>query len=652
MHEHAPLFPTFARWFPRLFSRRVHQHTILIQSASLPDSLAHLISEVCRRSRLRTDEKADVARELIAHFEDGLEAGTPADRLIADFGDVKQAARLIARAKKRQRSLLWQTYATITRALGWATVGLLVLYVGLAIRFFTGSPKITRDYLAELTAPIRAVPESQRAWPHYRESLLAMEDSPEVREIDAPLPGEPGWEVVADWLERNQGPIAQMRRAAVTYMSLGYVPKAGLYEEDYPLWDRRAKQTDAAYRTQIVTEPPIGHTLPTTVGALLPPIGEVRGMARTLWDDARAATQANQPQRALDDIKASLGLAMQLREHRILISDLVTLAVLAGTFNLVNDTLADHPTIFSDAQWQEVAHRIAALTDDKLEIRFDGERAMFADVLQCMYTDDGNGDGHLTAQGREVLNGLVGVKGQPAPNWSSDPVSTITGPAVMAVSASRADLQSRYDQFLNAAAMDMTRPLWERTHDVGQEFIDRLDKEPLSRQRFAVIRLLTPSLYKASTHSQALAMNRDGLLCAIAVELYKRDHQNYPMSLADLVPHYLPQVPLDRFNGKPLGYLVRSGKPVIYGVGSDMDDDGGKPLPRNSEGRLTVEGGAQSIARWNLGVPHENAVDGDWILFPRERDPLRTPAQMRYIPKPGSESPTPVSPTPPSSSTP
>ncbi len=629
----------------------MHDYASLIRNAALPDSLAHLISEVCRRSRLRTEEKADVARELIAHFEDGLEAGTPADRLIADFGDVKQAARLIARAKKRQRSLLWQTYATITRALGWATAALFVLYVGLAIRFFTGSPKITRDYLAELTAPIRAVPESQRAWPHYRESLLAMEDSPEVREIDAPLPGEPGWEVVADWLERNQGPIAQMRRAGMTYTSLGYVPKVGVYEDDYRLWARREKKTLEEYKAG-VSQRHHPSEAPATVAALLPPVAEARHLGRILWDDARVAVQANQPQRALDDINACLGMAMQLREQRILISDLVTLAVLAGTFDLIKDVLADHPAFWSDTALQDLAHRIAALTDDSLMVRFDGERAMFADVLQSMYTDDGHGDGHLTAQGWNVLNSLAGVTSHAAEEWTSNPIETIAGPAVMAISASRADLQSRYDQFLNAVAGEMAKPLWERTRDVGQEFIDRLDMERLSKQRFMVIRLLVPALSRASFNSDTLEMRRDGLLVAISLELYKRNHRDYPPSLADLVPHYLPQVPLDRFNGKPLGYLVRSGKPVIYGVGSDMNDDGGKPLQRNSEGRLTVEGGAQSIARWNLGVPHENAVDADWILFPRERDPLRTPAQMRYVPNPSSESPAPQPPTPPSSSTP
>jgi hypothetical protein len=48
-----------------------------------------------------------------------------------------------------------------------------------------------------------------------------------------------------------------------------------------------------------------------------------------------------------------------------------------------------------------------------------------------------------------------------------------------------------------------------------------------------------------------------------------------PMSLEELVPKYLDAVPKDPFTGEPLGYNAAHG--LIYSVGLDLKDDGGKP---------------------------------------------------------------------------
>ena len=78
----------------------------IIAAAELPQPLANLVGRVIRRTRLSRLEKADVARELVAHFEDGLTAGATPAELVESFGGIKQAARLIRRAKLRGRSLI------------------------------------------------------------------------------------------------------------------------------------------------------------------------------------------------------------------------------------------------------------------------------------------------------------------------------------------------------------------------------------------------------------------------------------------------------------------------------------------------------------------------------------------------------------------
>lgn len=63
---------------------------------------------------------------------------------------------------------------------------------------------------------------------------------------------------------------------------------------------------------------------------------------------------------------------------------------------------------------------------------------------------------------------------------------------------------------------------------------------------------------------------------AIALQRYQLDHNQYPQSLAELVPAYLDAIPTDLFDGKPLRYRLESGgQYVLWTTGSDGEDNGG-----------------------------------------------------------------------------
>ena len=62
----------------------------------------------------------------------------------------------------------------------------------------------------------------------------------------------------------------------------------------------------------------------------------------------------------------------------------------------------------------------------------------------------------------------------------------------------------------------------------------------------------------------------------LAVVMFKRDEGRLPQTLDELVPKYLPSVPEDPFDRKPMKYrLDEDGSWVVYSVGSDGKDDGG-----------------------------------------------------------------------------
>lgn len=87
--------------------------------------------------------------------------------------------------------------------------------------------------------------------------------------------------------------------------------------------------------------------------------------------------------------------------------------------------------------------------------------------------------------------------------------------------------------------------------------------------------------YEYSARSQAFdltfalvwtEMRRRATLIQLALELYRRDHDTYPRTLAELAPDYLEKVPLDPFAGTPFNYLPDGADLPIMDARSDNQD--------------------------------------------------------------------------------
>ncbi len=70
------------------------------------------------------------------------------------------------------------------------------------------------------------------------------------------------------------------------------------------------------------------------------------------------------------------------------------------------------------------------------------------------------------------------------------------------------------------------------------------------------------------------------LMLQLALRAYKLENGAYPPSLKALVPAYLSAVPADPFGGgEPLRYKRSGVTYVLWSIGPDGRDDGGKPIP-------------------------------------------------------------------------
>jgi hypothetical protein len=65
---------------------------------------------------------------------------------------------------------------------------------------------------------------------------------------------------------------------------------------------------------------------------------------------------------------------------------------------------------------------------------------------------------------------------------------------------------------------------------------------------------------------------------AVALAKFRSEHANhFPVSLTELRPNYLRSIPADPFDGEPMRYRKTGEGYVLYSIGQNLKNDGGKP---------------------------------------------------------------------------
>lgn len=586
----------------------------------LPETLArHMLN--CVPFGMSIRERFAAADELIAECRAALDAGTSPEQLIADRPH-KATRRTILKRYRAKRG--W--FGRNGHHLAWLPLIFVGLYLLAVVYFFFSRPTLSVDYLAMLNEPALAVPEEDRAWPGYREVILKLDLPAGSMHGDHPsdegyAPGLPRWPEVREWLMNHRDELDTLRTAAGKPgmgLTVGY---SGHYTEDdaLALWGPNPNDPTQPMRQDVERWDDLYNPM---IEVLLPHLGMTRRLSRVLVADAYLAMEEGDNERFMASTMALNGLARHTAEIPTGMSGLVGVSIRTLAYHAITDALMNEAFMLNDSELNSLQSFLNNDTQDQL-ISFLGGRIEVLDMLQRTHTQGGFGGGHITPEGLMVVfrNSDLAESDRTDSAFINRLGSSIITPGMMLAFPTRTEVIEELNHFQQLAEQDHSIPMWEQSESSLLNTLSDRQSDAMMMRELLIDWNISYWWSTRKTLTQHAAI-RDGLRIGIALEKYRREYGDWPESLDALAPTYLSQLPVDPITGGRLFYRVAKGKPMVYSVGKDRDDDDGR-LPMTKRGYVSgeLEPDPWAAASWDEQDPND-PIDGDWVLFPQYGTPL------------------------------
>lgn len=111
--------------------------------------------------------------------------------------------------------------------------------------------------------------------------------------------------------------------------------------------------------------------------------------------------------------------------------------------------------------------------------------------------------------------------------------------------------------------------------EVGDRWPDQQEYAALGGRTAPMTMVLMPVFSRAPMKRDAAIARLDQFHIALALNLYRQEHEEYPRTLEPLAGTVDWPIPDDIFSGEPFGYRLDGDGYVLWSVGPDLDDNGG-----------------------------------------------------------------------------
>lgn len=313
--------------------------------------------------------------------------------------------------------------------------------------------------------------------------------------------------------------------------------------------------------------------------AFAPELGRARSIARINNARMKLAAIAGDLGEFRSALTADVTIRGMLRSSPVLIDHMVADAIQALDFVTVREILARQP----GGAWADAIAEIEATQIPGLPI---------AELIACE---------------RDSLLNVIG--------WIFQTPANVRFGVLSRPIRSLGIVSGRLEPFKHRVGSFRENRDW--LNQTSASIIAALASEPYQRAPLATApppgvllqNMLSAEMFLRSQDARLLHERSLQYLCAL--ERYRDARGEYPLTLADLVPEYLPELPADPWSGRPFGYrrLERGTLEVprflLYSIGGDFSDDNGK--------------GCGEVGQWRLLAGRSSACDF-LVNFDRERD--------------------------------
>lgn len=332
---------------------------------------------------------------------------------------------------------------------------------------------------------------------------------------------------------------------------------------------------------------------------------ELRGLGRDFAMRMDQSAIRGDGRAVVDDFETIVNLARLTADPPMTTLQLGRLAILASGTDALLAIVAAYPGVLGEADCARAQELLRGIPADWTSLDVTWERHVIEDLWQRLFSDDGAGNGSMTADGWRLLHAMSSTQTPEAVDVY------VLGPLKASVYGSRRTAVDATEKMMALVEKDDQTPAWEWDVFRADAWADETKATPCTPVEMMIASM--PEALTTSVKVMKLARLETGAaIVALAIERYRLIHGHPPEASSGLQEFGVTDLPIDTFSGLPIRYVLAEDGPRLYSVGFDRDDDGGATCVDWLDARTMMPREKAEVALRR----EASRYDGDWVFWP------------------------------------